>query len=323
MKMPVKINNVLIKLLLLSGALLAFIQFFSGRSIWRDEAVLALNIINRSSVELLRPLDKLQVAPILYLQIQKLFSEVMPYSDLAFRIFPMLCFLLVLFFFYRILKLIFENKYSLVFALSLFVFNTMVLRYSSEVKQYMCDLLVYCVIAFILIQNHRSGKLNTLLLAITGIFSISLSNVAPVILLTAGLFFLQTPFARRKQTFLKFSAVATIWVLGFAIYYFLFIYDNPNIARVAIVFSDVYGFSTQSSFQTRIYNYFPTLLKTYFAVLLPFGKNGFYGLIGLFVYGFITMIMQKRFGLLLLSFAPVLIHFTLWLLQFYPALPRL
>ena len=59
-------NNWVVVLIALFGVIIAFVQFVSNRSLWLDEAMFSLNIINRDYIELLLPLDYTQVAPILF-----------------------------------------------------------------------------------------------------------------------------------------------------------------------------------------------------------------------------------------------------------------
>ncbi|HXU28003.1 MAG TPA: hypothetical protein VN698_12305, partial [Bacteroidia bacterium] len=86
-----KLHQVTIAVMLL-GVALSLIQFLYNRSIWLDEAMLSLNIINRSYIQLLTPLDSLQVAPIGFLFIEKFFSLSIPNSEYGLRLFPLLCF---------------------------------------------------------------------------------------------------------------------------------------------------------------------------------------------------------------------------------------
>ncbi|MBK8875589.1 MAG: hypothetical protein IPN13_17395 [Bacteroidetes bacterium] len=57
------------------GVGLSILNFMNFRSLWLDEAMLALNIVNKSAMELLQPLDYNQVAPIGFLLIEKCFCN--------------------------------------------------------------------------------------------------------------------------------------------------------------------------------------------------------------------------------------------------------
>jgi len=78
--------------ILASGIAISLIQYFSNRSLWVDEARLALNIITKDSCDLMNPLDYYQVAPIGFLFIEKAFSIVIPGSELGLRLFPLISF---------------------------------------------------------------------------------------------------------------------------------------------------------------------------------------------------------------------------------------
>lgn len=77
-------------IILLFGVILVLFQLLYNRSLWGDEAKLALNIINKSYLELFQPLDNGQVAPILFLQIEKIFTTIIPNSEIGLRVFPFL-----------------------------------------------------------------------------------------------------------------------------------------------------------------------------------------------------------------------------------------
>jgi hypothetical protein len=151
-----KIDNnekAIIKLTIIAGVLLSTLQFFYNRSLWLDEAYLALNIINKSHFELLKPLDLRQVAPILFLIIEKIFSDLIPNSEFGLRLFPLISFWLSIFLFYKLIKAIQQNYYAIIFSLSLFVFNTTLIYYSSEVKQYMTDALVLISVYYLILRK--------------------------------------------------------------------------------------------------------------------------------------------------------------------------
>src|SRR6185503_14605680 len=97
-------ERVIAALLILLGALLRVRQYLTGRSLWADEAMLALNIVNRNFAGLLQPLDYDQGAPIGFLLVEKIFNSVLGKNELALRLLPLLVGLISLWLFYRLLK---------------------------------------------------------------------------------------------------------------------------------------------------------------------------------------------------------------------------
>src|SRR5687767_15072000 len=85
------------------GIFLRCYQFLMGRSLWEDEAHLALNFITRGYLGLLQPLDYLQAAPPLFLWSVKSFALVFGYGERALRAFPLVMSLVALPCFYYIL----------------------------------------------------------------------------------------------------------------------------------------------------------------------------------------------------------------------------
>src|SRR5512137_1962180 len=125
-------------LLFLAGILLRLRQYLTGRSLWVDEAMLALNIVNRNFAELFKPLDYDQGAPLGFLLVEKLFNLLLGRSEYGLRLFPLLVGILSIWLFYRLLKRVTTGA-GMIAALALFVFNPRLIYYSSEVKQYIVD----------------------------------------------------------------------------------------------------------------------------------------------------------------------------------------
>jgi hypothetical protein len=163
-------------------------QYLYNRSLNMDEAALALNIINKNFIELLSPMEMGQVAPILFLWIEKLFSLLIPNSEFGLRLFPLISFFFALFFFYKILKQELKSPVAIIVAFAGFAFLPTCYQYSSEVKQYMTDVMVLTAIYWFTIKSYQNERQKWLTLGIAGVVAIFLSNVAPIILASVGLY---------------------------------------------------------------------------------------------------------------------------------------
>jgi len=75
-----------------------------------DEARLALNIIDKSYTQLLQPLDMNQIAPILFLWIEKTLLNFLGNSERSFRLFPLICSILSLPLFFATAKKLFQEE---------------------------------------------------------------------------------------------------------------------------------------------------------------------------------------------------------------------
>src|SRR5687767_16036395 len=80
-------ENILTGLILLAGSLLRLRQYLTGRSLWLDEAMLALNIVNRNYGELFQPLDYDQGAPIGLMLVEKTFNLIFGRNEFSLRLF--------------------------------------------------------------------------------------------------------------------------------------------------------------------------------------------------------------------------------------------
>src|SRR6185437_15559892 len=210
------------------GVILSLFQFLFNRSIWLDEAMLSLNIIDRTYAQLLTPLDSLQVAPIGFLFIEKFFSLLIPNSEYGLRIFPLLCFWASIYLFYKITNQLFKNTKLTLLAVFLFCLNSSLLYYSSEVKQYIVDVFVCLLLYYFLLKNYKKEVTQYILLALFGALSIFLSNISIIILFTISVFLLVTQLKKQKINYLHLIIPFLTWGVVFSFYYLKFIHNHPN-----------------------------------------------------------------------------------------------
>ena len=216
-----------ITLLILTGAALRLRQYLTGRSLWSDEAMLALNIVDRNFAGMFQPLDYDQGAPIGFLLLEKLVNSILGKNELALRLFPLLVGLIALWLFYFLLKRITSGA-GLLIALTLFAFNPRLIYYSSEVKQYILDVAVTIVLlllaAPVLQDSYR--KRDFIWLMLGGLSGLWFSHPALFVLAGIGLALAITSIKRRDYSGLRsVLGLGIVWLLNIAFLYLLILKD--------------------------------------------------------------------------------------------------
>ncbi|MCC6498689.1 MAG: hypothetical protein IT313_00330 [Anaerolineales bacterium] len=215
------------RILLLTGALLRLRQYLSGRSLWADEAMLALNVVNRNFAQLFQPLDYDQGAPLGFLLVEKLFNSILGRHELVLRFFPFLAGVASLWLFYRLLLSLrggAERRRSNLLALALFAFNPQLIDYSSEAKQYIVDVtaaLGLLLLALPLFQN-QFNKRDFILLGLAGMLALWFSH--PVLFILAGIgaaLVVQFLRTRDYQNLRTAFTVGLLWLANLALLYFI------------------------------------------------------------------------------------------------------
>lgn len=208
--------------LTLFGIALRLRQYIANRSLWHDEANLALNIVNRNFAALLQPLDFDQGAPIGFLLITKLFTFLFGTEDYILRLFPILSGLFATYLAYRLAKeylgaggylflLIFASSWSLVY-------------YSSDLKQYASDVMVVVLLIYLAFRSLEEDvrKKDIILLAVVGFFMIWISHPAAFVVGGIGLVLALKKMLRRNYTHLFWIfGLGAAWILSFSTTYFI------------------------------------------------------------------------------------------------------
>jgi hypothetical protein len=205
------------------GTIARFAQYFANRSLWRDEAKLALNIVNRSYLGLLQPLDDRQGAPIGFLLVEKLATQLFGNNEYALRLFPLLCGILSLALVYELGKR-FLSKNAIPVAVALVAGLTPLIYYSSELKQYSSDVacaLLGCLIGVRISQN-RTTWLEIVTAGIVGAILVWFSHpaiftLAGVATVTAISYLLRKEYSELGKRLIAYS----FWAFSFIAFYFI------------------------------------------------------------------------------------------------------
>jgi len=206
------------------GVVVRFAQYLPNRSLWADEAALALNILNRSFAGLLKPLDYAQGAPVGFLMVEKFLITLFGGSEYVLRLFPFICGIVAIFVFYKIAADCIDKR-AVPIAVALFSTATHLIYYSSEVKQYSSDvaigLILYLLVPYIGKDFHES-KRKIVIFAVVGAVAIWFSYPSVFILAGIGITLLYTCCMEKNWDRARaLLQVYLIWALSIAVYYFV------------------------------------------------------------------------------------------------------
>lgn len=208
--------------IVLAGLILRLRQYLVNRSLWLDEAMLSINIVERSYGGLTGWLTYDQQAPIGFLWLQKTAVLVFGNNEYALRLTPFLAGCAALFLMYalsRRLPPISGNA-----ALALFIVSSALIYYSSEAKQYIFDVAVSLGLLALWLHFEERGikPREHVLLGALGAFAIWFSHPAVFTLAAIGLLSLLK--ALRQKSALGWTLLAGgFWLASFAAFYFLFL----------------------------------------------------------------------------------------------------
>ena len=189
------------------GIVLRLRQYLANRSLWLDEAMLALNIIHKDVWGLFGKLDYEQGAPLGFLLLEKLAATLLGDGERALRLLPFLvgCASLVLF--YLLARQILRSP-GLFTALALFALSPTLIYYSSEVKQYSLD--AFFTVLLLYLFTRDSSRITNYQLLLAGILAPWFSHPAIFVLAALGL----TLLIQNRRNPLPTLAMGAGWLVS-------------------------------------------------------------------------------------------------------------
>ena len=196
---------------------------FANRSLWLDEAMLALNICGRTFGGLLAPLDYDQGAPIGFLMLERLAVVVMGPTELALRLVPFIASIAALALVYRFCRANFGIAAAAI-GLALVALSPALISYSGEAKQYGVDVsvgLLLLTLAADALRIGLSGR-RALILGAVGALAVWISHPAVFVLAGSGMtLMLDGVLKRRRAPVFVAAAISAFWLASFAATYLL------------------------------------------------------------------------------------------------------
>lgn len=304
------------------GAFLAIYQFIFNRSLWFDEAYLALNIISKDFIELTKPLNYNQVAPIGFLLIERISVLILGKNELALRIFPLISFLTSIPLFYLFSNKLVKNNVIALISTSIFSITLSLLSYSSEVKQYSSDVLFTIIILYYSLTLQLNKNKSLFIYAIIGSIAVWFSNVSIIILFVTGVYFLHFEGYQNKNCKILFPFL--FWATSFFIYYYLFIHNHPATEHMVSFWEK--SFLPLNPFSKDFYSFLFRATQNVYGYLLSFGFFWFIPLL-ISLSAIVFMLKHRKYTLLYFCLAPIILHlllcpastiFTRWRQLFFP-----
>ncbi len=213
----------MIAVIILIGVILRVRQYVVNRSLWIDEAMLALNIVDRSFAELTQPLDYGQGAPVGFLFLQKIIIQGLGNKDYILRLLPLIAGIVAIFLMYNVAKR-YVGVRGVPVALGLFAVSVPLIYYTSEVKQYSTDVMSSLLLLFVAYNclEVNSNLKQFTVLGFVGALSMWLSHPALFVMVGISLSLTLDLLMRRDWPKLSWlGGVLFFWLINFVVLYLI------------------------------------------------------------------------------------------------------
>jgi hypothetical protein len=302
------------------GILARSVRYFLQFPLWEDECFVCVSVFKRGFRELLHPLDYHQVAPGLFLWLQKAVMMVFGFNELALRLVPFVCSIASLFLFYHLVSRLVRGPARL-FCLAFFAVSYPGVRYAAEAKPYGTDLFVSLVLVVLLVEWLRRPAQRKWLLAMIVWCPLAIGMSYPAVFTVGGVSFILLVVMIRHRL-----RGVWMWWIGF---------NAAAAASLASVFFLVIRpqMGAELGFMSGYWdNAFPPLgsvvalvkwvVLTHTGSLLahPAGADNAGSILTtiLVVVGIVAFVRRKEPTVPLLFLAPLALHFAAAALKRYP-----
>ena len=207
--------------IILIGVILRVFFAFIDTGLWHDECALAINILDRDYLELLRPLRFMQIAPPVFLWMSKFFVSIVPvnnvnFIDSTFRGISLFSGVGAIVAFYFLLKNEFHNKLVMLSGVFIMALSASLINYSYEYKPYSSDVLVAILLILYFIKINPKSYLKQVLHSV-GLFFVVMFSLPSAFIIVAGI------TSILLKDWKKFLCAIIPFLSCFAIYYFVYL----------------------------------------------------------------------------------------------------
>ena len=221
---PWRHGSLWLALLVGTGLLLRGRQYLFNRSLWLDEAYLAVNFLERDLGQLLlEPLANGQAAPLGFLALTQLMTVMLGTHDWVLRVQPLVSGALTLVAAWALARRTLPHGTAQATFVGLLALSPVLIYYSSEFKQYQNDVLATVGLLWLALRfDLQQWRRDAWILAVAGAVAVWLSHASLFVLAGVGVvLWLDAARQRRRAAWLAVSAMGLVWVLAFAAHHAL------------------------------------------------------------------------------------------------------
>lgn len=310
----------LISLFVGLGLLARVIRYYLCFPLWDDESFLCVNLIGRSYADLLQPLDYHQVAPILFLWLERTAVIGLGFSEYSLRLLPFVCSIASLFLFRRVAERLLSGP-ALLFAVAIFAVSYPGIRYAAEAKPYGTDMFVSLVILSLVVRWRDSCDWRILAL-LAAMMPITLGISYPSVFAAGGLSLVAGAILYQRKSskteWIAWCAWNLSLVASFVVWFQLV--GRVQSGAEAEFMGDYWKDNFPPMRQPWLLPYW--LLKTHASDFLSYPVGGPHwastGTMVLCLFGLWRLSRERKFFVLGLIACPAGLHLLAAMLQKYP-----
>ncbi len=302
------------------GIVIRTIRFLLDFPLWPDEAYLAHNYLDRGYLDLLQGLDYVQIAPLLYLWVQKTVLTICGFSESSLRLFAFIGSIASLFVFRHLSGRLLQGVTRLM-AIGTFAVAYPLIRYSAEAKPYGSDMFVSLVLLTLAVEWCRQPSNRRLWWALTLTLPLALTLSYPAVFVAGGIAATMATVLWRRgslRDWLLWGTTCAAIGVGFAAVYLGS--AQAQMAKSGEVQQNAFAAAFPPLDSVKKFALFAVASNTSESMAYPIG--GDHGASVLTTLSCLTalviLLRGRRFSLALLCAAPLALNFLAAVLHRYP-----
>jgi hypothetical protein len=308
--------------LLILGVACRLLVYFLSFPIWRDEAALALNFVRRDFGGLLNELENFQVAPLLFLWIEKAIYQLAGGSVQLLRLLPLLAGVAALVLFWRLARLCLAPLPAAL-AVGFLAVADMPIHLTSMIKPYSLDLFAATLLLLLAVRYLRVPERSSCLAALALVIPFLVTLSYPAIFVAGSVSLVLLPVVWRQPGRAGrgwFVAFNVLCLATFAAHLRFVGRDghDPTLPTVAAYMAEYWQVGLLPHQPLSVLRWLVHAHTGHlFSYPLAFNGGGLLGLLLLLTGGY-ALYRQRRLSLLGLCLLPLVLNFAAAVLRRYP-----